>query len=295
MDTAKIKTQYDDMIAQQLNRLGVAGENLTILQNKDGITVARVAGEGYSYILKYFQNEAFRREIANYSRLSALGIPTVPVIASTDSAILLEDLDCSPVYRLGTLQDMSDAEIARRLATWYKRLHQSGYDYVKNHGTGLYDETDYFTLENIAVVKEKIGTQGAAAWRRLEQHYAAINAALHRVKQTIVYNDFFYTNMAVARDGSSALMFDYNLLGKGYAYADLRNVTSSLSKKAGEAFLEEYGSYDPVEAALDDVISVVCGLYMACQRKVFPNWAQNLLDEIETKLIEKIERLQRFL
>ena len=153
MDTAKIKTQYDDMIAQQLNRLGVAGENLTILQNKDGITVARVAGEGYSYILKYFQNEAFRREIANYSRLSALGIPTVPVIASTDSAILLEDLDCSPVYRLGTLQDMSDAEIARRLATWYKRLHQSGYDYVKNHGTGLYDETDYFTLENIAVVK----------------------------------------------------------------------------------------------------------------------------------------------
>ena len=45
MDTAKIKTQYDDMIAQQLNRLGVAGENLTILQNKDGITVARMAGD----------------------------------------------------------------------------------------------------------------------------------------------------------------------------------------------------------------------------------------------------------
>ena len=90
-------------------------------------------------------------------------------------------------------------------------------------------------------------------------------------------------------------MFDYNLLGKGYAYADLRNVMSSLSKKAGEAFLEEYGSYDPVEAALDDVVSVVCGLYMACQRKVFPNWAQNLLDEMETKFIEKIERLQKFL
>ena len=37
---------------------------------------------------------------------------------------------------------------------------------------------------------------------------------------TLTYNDFYYTNLAVLKDGTSAIMFDYNLLGKGYAYAD---------------------------------------------------------------------------
>ena len=36
--------------------------------------------------------------------------------------------------------------------------------------------------------------------------------------RTLTYNDFYYTNMMVAKDKSSALMFDYNLLGKGYVY-----------------------------------------------------------------------------
>lgn len=80
--------------------------------------------------------------------------------------------------------------------------------------------------------------------------------------------------MVVAKDTSSALMFDYNLLGKGYAYTDVRNILSSLSEEAGKAFLDEYGAFDPMEKALDDVVSVVVTLYLACQRDVFPLWAQ---------------------
>lgn len=297
METAKMETLHDGMIAQHLHELGITWGSITVLQDKDGTTVARVAGDGYSYILKCFQNEAFQREIANYSRLSALGVPTIPVIASTDSAILLEDLHCSPIYRLGTRRDMADVEIARRLARWYKQLHRCGYDDVETHGNGLYDydESDAFTLENIAIVKERTGTQSAPAWRKIEQYFPEISAALRRVRKTVTYNDFFYTNMAVARDRSSALMFDYNLLGKGYAYADLRNVTTSLPKQSGKAFLEEYGRYDPVEAALDEVVSVVCGLYTACQRKAFPNWANDLLHAVNTTLPQKVEKLRNLL
>lgn len=190
---------------------------------------------------------------------------------------------------------MSDPEVARRIAVWYKQLHSRGYGYVRQRGESMYDEADFFTIRNIAFIKEKTGTQNALAWVLLEQNDAAINDLLRRVRRTITYNDFYYTNMVVARDKSSALMLDYNLLGKGYAYTDVRNVLSSLSEEAGKAFLDEYGEFDPVEKALDDVVSVVVTLCLACQRDEFPSWAQALLDDLDTSLIEKIEFLRRVL
>ena len=159
----------------------------------------------------------------------------------------------------------------------------------------MYDEADYFTLENIACIKEKTGTQDALAWALLEQSFPAICDMLCNTKRTLTYNDFYYTNMAAAKDKSSALMFDYDLLGKGYAYTDVRNVLSSLSEEAGKAFLDEYGAFDPVEKALDDAVSVVVTLYLACLRDEFPWWAQALLDELNTTFIEKIENMRRVL
>ncbi len=102
---------------------------------------------------------------------------------------------------------------------------------------------------------------------------------------------FYYTNMAIAKDHSSALMFDYNLLGKGYVYSDLRNVTSTLSPKVKDVFLSEYGLFDPLEAALDDVVCPVVTLHLACQRKHFPGWATNLIEAIHTTFHSKIQHL----
>ena len=156
----------------------------------------------------------------------------------------------------------------------------------------MYDEADFFTIDNIACIKEKTGTKDAPAWRLLESHYAAFSHLLSKVRRTLTYNDFYYTNMVVAQDKSSALMFDYNLLGKGYAYADVRNVLSSLSEKAGKAFLDAYGEFDPTEKALDDVVSVVVTLFLACQYDKFPRWAKALLDEVDTTFATKIENLR---
>ena len=172
-------------------------------------------------MIKCFQKEEHKRELENYRLLASLGIPTIRVIASTDSALLLEDIDCSPTYRLGIKEDMSDPEVARRVAVWYKLLHSQGYGYVCQSGESMYDEANFFTLENIACIKEKTGTQDAPAWVLLEQNYAAINDLLREARRTITYNDFYYTNMVVAKDKSSVLMFDYNLLGKGYALCNV--------------------------------------------------------------------------
>ena len=283
------------IIHDELNKLGIACDSFSILQDKDGVTVARIVSGEKSYVVKCFQKDEHKREMDNYRLLVSLGIPTIRVIASTDSALLLEDMDCSLTCRLGIEEDMSDLAVACRIAVWYKQLHRQGYGYVCQHGESMYDEADFFTLENIVSIKEKTGTQDAPAWLLLEQNYSAINDLLRKAKRTITYNDFYYTNMVVAKDKSSALMFDYNLLGKGYAYTDVRNVLSSLSEEAGKAFLDEYGMFDPVEKALDDVVSVVVTLHLACQRDVFPWWAQSLLDELDSTFIEKMECLRRLL
>ena len=282
-------------IQGELNKLGIACESTSILQDKDGVTVARITSGEKSYVIKCFQKDEHKRELKNYQLLASLDISTIGVIASTDSALLLEDIDYSPTYRLGIKEDMSDPEVARRVAVWYRQLHSQGYDYVCQHGEPMYDEADFFTTENIACIKEKTGTQDTLAWVLLEQNFSAIDDLLLKVRRTLTYNDFYYTNMVVAKDKSSALMFDYNLLGKGYAYTDVRNVLSSLSEEAGKAFLNEYGTFDPIGKALDDVVSVVVTLYLACQRDEFPWWAQALLDELDTTFIEKIEYLRRLL
>ena len=273
-----------DYLHQELKKLGITWQNVTVLQDKDGVTVARVASGGESYVVKCFQNVEFRREIQNYQILSSLGVPTIGVIASTDSALLLEDIDRSPIYRLGLAEDLVSPEVARRIAVWYRQLHSLGETYVLQHGENLYDEADSFTLENIAWIQEKTGTQAMPAWAQLEAQYEEILSLLHRVKRTLTYNDFYYTNLIVAKDSSSALMFDYNLLGKGYAYADVRNVTVSLEEEARQAFLAAYGALNPLEARLDRVVSTVVTLHFACQRKTFPTWAAAELERVSTSL-----------
>ena len=108
---------------------------------------------------------------------------------------------------------------------------------------------------------------------------------------TLTYKDFYYTNLIVAKDNSSAMMFDYNLLGKSYAYSDVRNVISSLTPNARETFLREYGETDPLETIIDDVVSVIVTLYFACQKEQFPLWAKPALNVVETDLMHKVDRM----
>lgn len=87
------------------------------------------------------------------------------------------------------------------------------------------------------------------------------------------------------------MMFDYNLLGKGYAYADVRNVCSSLSARAGEAFCEAYGAINLREKRIDEVASVLTTLHFACTRETFPGWAKGELACLRGDFKQKVERL----
>ena len=86
-------------------------------------------------------------------------------------------------------------------------------------------------------------------------------------------------------------MFDYNLLGKGTAYGDVRNVTSSMSKIAAEAFCEVYDTSEvESEKIADDILSHLVTLCIACEREKFPIWAEK-----SKELLLSGELQQRFM
>ena len=278
-------------IKQELKSLNVSFSNIELIQNKDGVIVARIQSDTISYIFKYFQNEDYKREIKNYKLLQSLNIPTIRVFGFTDLAILMEDISQSDTFRLGTKEDLNDVVIASKIAEWYKLLHTGSKDFVLERSTELYDETDFITRENIEFIKEKTGTQNLPVWKLIDNNFDVIVSKTRNLPRVLTYNDFYYTNLIVAKDKSSAFMFDYNLLGKGYVYSDIRNVCYSLSADAKNAFLEAYGEFDKNEIIVDDVASVLVTFYHACKRKNFPSWANSVLNELKTDYENKVQTL----
>jgi hypothetical protein len=279
-----------DPIQDIVHGFGISDGKIAELRLKDGVAVYRVTGKRSSYILKYLEKQADRREIENYRILQSLGIPTLRIVAHTDSALLMEDVEQSATLRLGVEADMRDPQVMRQLAKWYKQLHAKGKAYVAAHGSGMYDETDAITLPNMAYVAMKTGTQSNPVWALLWENFEAFGKKAASVTRTLTYNDFYFTNLIVAKDASAAFMFDYNLLGKGYVYADIRNVTYALGKDAKEAFLAENGAVDPAEALFDSAASVLSTLYFACRRDIFPTWADGELEQIGNGALERAIR-----
>jgi len=267
-------------VAEQLAMMQIVYDTFTPMRSKDSVHVYRVLGCGVSFVLKYFENESDRREIENYRILSSLSVPTIKLIAHTDSALLMEDIEQSAMYRLGVKADLNDEAIAAQIAKWYKQLHDEGRDFIASHGVGLYDETDVITEKNVEYIITKTNTAGNPAWDVLRAGFPMIKKRIAQAERTLTYNDFYFTNLIVAKDLSSALMFDYNLLGKGYMYADIRNVCSSLSERAKAAFLCEYGGFSGEEALIDDVASVLTTLFFGCKRAEFPAWALEALERV---------------
>jgi len=264
---------------KEIKRMNIRHDNLSLIRDKDGVSVWRVAADHKSYVMKCFERAEYRREIENYHTLISLKIPTLAVIAYTGSSILLEDIERS-VYRLGIPEDMSNPKITALLGQWYKTLHENGRLYKNLHQ--LYDECDCLTADKLNMLMSVTDTGDLPVWHLIGGNFDKIKSAAMRLPRTLTYNDFYYTNLAVARDETSAIMYDYNMLGKGYVYSDIRNVCSSLGNEdACTAFKAAYGKFDESEIVLDEIISTLQTLIVACERDSFPSWAQESLDFVK--------------
>ncbi|MGV8146772.1 MAG: hypothetical protein ACLKAM_09420 [Alkaliphilus sp.] len=278
------------VIYKELAKLGLSNMDLIDFQeirNKDGVYLYRVIYDNKFYVLKYFLNDEYTREIENYSILKELNIPTVEVFGYTDRALLLEDIEKSKKYRLGVQSDLSNIEVAKALAKWYIKLHNEGEKYILGKDSKFYRETDVITKENIELIKNKSNTGDNKVWYLIIDNLDLIFRRIKDLGETMTYNDFYCTNLAVSNDKREAIMFDYNLLGIGFKYNDIRNVCSSLSEEAGKVFIEAYGGINQREKTVDDGISILVNLIFAYQRPMFPNWAQDSLGAIYNGKLEK--------
>ena len=281
---------FGALFREELDRLGIPETGAKLIRSKDGVTVARVNHEGGTAVLKCFEEPEFRREISNYKLLRSLGVLTIGVLASTDRSILLEDLASSSEYRLAEERDMNDPKVVAALAKWYAKLHRAGEEHVRLHGAGMYSEADLATEENLIAVGKRFGLEGTDGFRALKTAFPTIVKLLDDAPKTLTYNDFYYTNLAVARDGRSALMFDLNLLGKGCYVTDIRNVQYQLTEENKRLFIEEYGFIDERLMLLDEAISPLISLASAMKRDIFPPWAEEAAAEIDSlpRLIERL-------
>lgn len=277
-------------IYKELAKLGLSENNYINLQeirNKDGIYLFRVTYKNKHYVVKYFLKEEYIREIKNYLILNELNILTIKVFGHTDRSLLFEDLEESKNYRLGVGSDLSDIEVAKALASWYIDLHNKGKKYIIEKSDNFYREMNIITKENIEFVKDRSNTRDYKVWDIILDNYDLIFDKVEELEEILTYNDFYWTNLAVSKGRKKAIMFDYNLLGIGFRYSDIRNVCSSLSEEAGKAFIKEYGEINETEKVIDDGLSILVTLIFAYKRPEFPEWAHDYLNSIHNGELEK--------
>ena len=264
----------------ELKHYGIASEGARLIREQNGVIVARVCYGGKTAVLKCFEKPEFRREIVNYGILQSCGVPTIAVLANSERSILLEDIGASPVYRLGEERDLNDPAVVKAIARWYKTLHTRGVAYVQKHGESMYEEWDEFTLENILAVRERFALSDCEGLKLIIESFDELRRRMDVAPRTLAYNDFYYTNMVVKKDLSEALMFDYNLLGKGCPASDIHNVTYWFSDKNKELFFLEYGEIDEELMRLDSIAAPIVTLISAMKRDIFPEWAKEAKNEL---------------
>ena len=238
------------------------------------------AADGTSFILKLFGAPP-AREVQAYTLLKDLGVPTIRVVAMATDAILLEDLKVSKDLKLARESDIERADVGVALAEWYRKLHDSGsriHEGSSEKTSFLWREIEELTPTAILDLAEMVGSD-RPKWVTLSHNIEQVKQAAMARSETLTYNDFHWTNLALSRSESRfrAVVFDYHLLGLGLRYSDCRNVTGSLSDRTADAFRAAYGETDPVEESLDSLLAPLYALVEAFKRPKFPSWAERSL------------------
>lgn len=271
-----------------------------LIQERHGNRLFRITLGITSYVLKVFGNPAASSEIRAYDLLRNLGVPTLRTIVSTNSALLLEDLEASGDFRLASVNDVETAEVGVALAHWYQTLHDVGsrFRMSQTETVFLRREIEELTPASILDAAAKVGDSDRSKWITLADNIDRIKDAAMASAETVTYNDFHWTNLALSRDEKPirAIVFDYHLLGLGLRYSDYRNVLGSLGRNAASAFRSEYGEADPREKVLDDLMAPLFALLVAFRRSKFPSWAEPHLELAKTgEIHNRFKRVMQIL
>lgn len=255
--------------------------DIRLFRAKDGVYVFKCRYNNSPAVIKCFEKDEYKREISNYRILQSVNVPTIKVIEQGAATIILEDIDFSKDWRMGVADDLACLQVATNLAHWYFNFHENGAS-VPELDT-LYCEHDNVTIERIKWLMEKLPAASKPLSYIIDR-MDKLQEILKSLDYTLTYNDFYWTNFVVSNDKTAAMMFDYNLLGRGFRYADIRNVCSSLSKESATFFIQEYNrlyikkhnisrcSAENIEKQVDNIVSTIFTIISAFEQPVFPSW-----------------------
>jgi len=264
-----------------LRRLGLDPlevRDLSLISRGSRSRVYRLRMGAQRSVLKWYP-EGATHEPQAYALLGALRVPTLTLLAHSDDALLLEDLETSLSWRTAEEGDLRGRETGRAVAEWYQFLHLAGRDLVVR-GAPDWLELPWRDLspEAISALPDRLGLERTPVWRLAAEHIEFLKAAVEALPLTLSYHDFHWSNLALSRGAPrKAIVFDYHLLKLGLVWSDCRNVLTSLGPAAAEAFLESYGEVDPQEKLLDGPLSVLEVLQAAAQLPSVPRWALGAL------------------
>lgn len=285
-------------------RLGLAKRDIrdaTLIQEKDGCRLYRFSHRGTYLVLKCLPSDLPGVEPACYAILQGCGVPVVPVKASTDAFVLMEDLKTSPAWRLACPEDLSSEEVGAALGRWYRLLHDAGSKYLRERRPlpeGVTREIDLLSVSGIRGIAEHTHTSDNRIWKVVEQKLELVQNAYRALPNTFNYNDFGMQNLALSRSTQprlEAVLFDFHLMGIGLPSTDCHNVTGGLrTEQARAAFWKEYGQVDPREEIISRPLSLLHGLLIGVRMPEFPFWAKDCLDLVMSgQLEEQLRKAER--
>lgn len=252
-------------------------EKTEIIRKKDGIVVSRIFYDKKTCVIKYFKNKEYLREIEAYKLLYDLKIKTLKILYFGENFLIMEDLNNVKEYRLATYEDLEDDKVLKNLAKWYKNLHQKG---ISCDFSKMYNENDIITEENLKMLSSRLGEENVEFLLSYFDDFVKFKNSL---SYTLVYNDFAFENLIVGKN--VAFMYDFNFLGKGYVYADVKNVLSMLSKEKKSVFLDFYGQaiFLEKEEIAYNVLQTLSAFIKASLMSKFPRWAEGMAERIKSE------------
>jgi hypothetical protein len=285
----------DSKIREIAEQLGVDPGRIArseTLSERHGHRIWRLHTPERPYILKWFPDDASATvEVAAYRLLAELQVPTLPVHGMTGQALLLEDLQSSPCWRLASEKDMEQPQVGEAVAGWYREFHARGRRFLSGdrpRPSFLSRESDRLDEVGILAIGDDLSLSELPIWQLAAEHIGLLKDAESRLDLTLNYNDFYWTNLALSREGAlCAVIFDYHLWGMGMHYSDCRNVAGSLGERAAAAFREAYGEVDPRESVIDRPLSTLIALFTATRRPDFPAWAEGSLRRAKNGNLER--------
>ncbi len=261
--------------------------DIETIQDRHGRIVLRVKTKDNLVIVKYFENSDSAREIDNYKLLINLGVPTINIFYTSSNMIIMEDIAASKRFRMATEDDLNSAEVVKNLAIWLKDLHTKG---KKADKSGLYSEkTLLLDLQNNVLVDNVPLQERLNDLIKDDNLSSQILLALPNITHkfdsvaiTLTHNDGGVEQIVVGKN--SALMLDYDRLGRGYPFIDISNALSFIPSSLHNEFLAAYGKTDwedekSFHSLFGSLVAIITAIEEHKENKA---WAQSTLQYMKS-------------